>query len=268
MTNQNNEKSKNGKRIALILLALLLIAAIAFGAYTYSKYISSANGTGSASVAKWGFTITASNVNDTDDTNVFGQYYGTSGTEQDGKDNAVIAGASSEVVAPGAKGSFTFTVGGTAEVRAKISATVTTNKDVSLTLTKSGSDSVVYNPIKFTLNDGSTDVVTDGTMADVKEYLEGESFTKTINAGTELTSKTYTLSWEWIFEGENLTVGESTTVDCDELDTILGQIASNSESPETYTILDSNGDPWTVTASEAVTTVNFSIKIAITQALS
>ena len=32
MTNQSNEKSKNGKRLALILLALLLIAAIAFGA--------------------------------------------------------------------------------------------------------------------------------------------------------------------------------------------------------------------------------------------
>ena len=31
MTNQNNDKSKNGKRIALILVALLLIAAIAFG---------------------------------------------------------------------------------------------------------------------------------------------------------------------------------------------------------------------------------------------
>ena len=58
MTNQNNEKSKNGKRIALILLALLLIAAIAFGAYTYSKYVSSGNGSGSATVAKWGFTIT------------------------------------------------------------------------------------------------------------------------------------------------------------------------------------------------------------------
>ena len=39
MTNQNNDKSKNGKRIALILVALLLIAAIAFGAYTYSKYV-------------------------------------------------------------------------------------------------------------------------------------------------------------------------------------------------------------------------------------
>ena len=146
MTNQNNEKSKNGKRIALILLALLLIAAIAFGAYTYSKYISSANGTGSASVAKWGFTITASNVNDTDDTNVFGQYYGTSGTEQDGKDNAVIAGASSEVVAPGAKGSFRFSVTGDAEVQATLKTEITKVaedqdiQDVYLTLSN-GSDS-------------------------------------------------------------------------------------------------------------------------------
>lgn len=265
MTNQNNEKSKNGKRIALILLALLLIAAIAFGAYTYSKYVSSGNGSGSATVAKWGFTVEMENG----DNAGFSTKYNADG-EADTKGNAIVADTTTEgnVVAPGANGSLTFTVGGEAEVLAKISATVEVNNEVSLTLQKGESESVTYYPIKYKLNDGSSDVVNAGTMAQVKAYLEGESFTKTIAAGDTLDSKTYTLSWEWIFEGENLTVGESTTIDCDELDTILGQIASNSESPETYTILDSNGDPWTVTASEAVTTVNFSIKIAITQALS
>lgn len=267
MTNQNNEKSKNGKRIALILLALLLIAAIAFGAYTYSKYVSSGNGSGSATVAKWGFTVEMENG----DNAGFSTKYNDSGVADDGG-KAIVADTTTtegNVVAPGANGSLTFTVGGEAEVLAKISATVEVTNEVSLTLQKKGeSESVTYYPIKYTLNDGSSNVVDAGTMADVKEYLEGNSFTQTINAGTELTSKTYTLSWEWAFDSQTLTVGESTTIDCDELDTILGQIASNSESPETYTILDSNGDPWTVTASEAVTTVNFSIKIAITQALS
>lgn len=264
MTNQNNEKSKNGKRIALILLALLLIAAIAFGAYTYSKYVSSGNGSGSATVAQWGFTVTMENK----DNAGFSTKYGSNG-KANAAGTAIVANVDTEgnVVAPGANGSLTFTVGGKAEVLAKISATVTASSDVSLTLTKSGSSSVTYYPIKYTLNDGTADVKT-GTMTDIKTYLESDSFTQTIQAGTPLPSKTYTLSWKWIFEGENLTVGESTTVDCDELDTILGQIASNSESPETYTISDSNGDPWTITASEAVTTVKFSIKIAITQALS
>lgn len=267
MTNQNNEKSKNGKRIALILLALLLIAAIAFGAYTYSKYVSSGNGSGSATVAKWGFTVEMENGVNAG----FSTKYNADGEADTEGGKAIVADTTTEgnVVAPGANGSLTFTVGGEAEVLAKISATVEVNSEVSLTLKKDDGSEFTYYPIKYTLNDGSSDVVNAGTMAQVKAYLEGESFTKTINAGTELTSKTYTLSWEWIFEGENLTVGESTTIDCDELDTILGQIASNSESPETYTILDSNGgDPWTVTASEAVTTVDFSIKIAITQALS
>lgn len=265
MTNQNNEKSKNGKRIALILLALLLIAAIAFGAYTYSKYVSSGNGSGSATVAKWGFTVEMENG----DNAGFSTKYNDRGVA-DANGKAIVADTTTEgnVVAPGANGSLTFTVGGEAEVLAKISATVEVNNEVSLTLQKGESESVTYYPIKYTLNDGSSYVVNAGTMAQVKAYLEGESFTKTIAAGDPLDSKTYTLSWEWIFEGENLTVGESTTIDCDELDTILGQIASNSESPETYTILDSNDDPWTVTASEAVTTVDFSIKIAITQALS
>lgn len=267
MTNQNNEKSKNGKRIALILLALLLIAAIAFGAYTYSKYVSSGDGSGSATVAKWGFTVEMENG----DNAGFSTKYNADG-EADANGKAIVADTTTEgnVVAPGANGSLTFTVGGKAEVLAKITATVEVNNEVSLTLKKDedGGSEFTYNPIKYTLNDGATDVVEAGTMAQVKAYLEGNSFTQTINAGTELTSKTYTLSWEWAFDSQTLTVGESTTIDCDELDTILGQIASNSESPETYTILDSNGDQWTVTASEAVTTVDFSIKIAITQALS
>ena len=57
MTNQNNEKSKNGKRLALILIAILLLVAIAFGAYTYSRYVTRDSGNGEATVAKWGYTI-------------------------------------------------------------------------------------------------------------------------------------------------------------------------------------------------------------------
>ena len=108
MTNQNNDKSKNGKRIALILVALLLIAAIAFGAYTYSKYVSSGEGQDSATVAAWGYTVT---VGTGDDTGFgFSQYYGADGEADADGTSAVIAGITSDknVVAPGAKGSTTI----------------------------------------------------------------------------------------------------------------------------------------------------------------
>lgn len=218
MTNQNNEKSKNGKRIALILLALLLIAAIAFGAYTYSKYISSANGTGSASVAKWGFTITASNVNDTDDTNVFGQYYGTSGTEQDGKDNAVIAGASSEVVAPGAKGSFRFSVTGDAEVQATLETALTLTDDIFITLQDADQTAteIEYHPVLFTLKGGASfeNMAVIETTGNVElENVPLAVIAKAIEADTTNLNQAsiapnnspalslyYELSWAWAFE--------------------------------------------------------------------
>lgn len=103
MTNQNNDKSKNGKRIALILVALLLIAAIAFGAYTYSKYVSDASGSGTATVAKWGFnmSITDNSANGGDKFG-FANDYSSSGTAQNSEDSAVISASagSTNIVAP------------------------------------------------------------------------------------------------------------------------------------------------------------------------
>ena len=111
MTNQNNEKSKNGKRIALILLALLLIAAIAFGAYTYSKYISEGNGGGTATVAKWGFNINVSSAENRD----FSTRYDDTGYEN-AAGVSIISSSEGNVVAPGAKGAIDFSLSGDAEV--------------------------------------------------------------------------------------------------------------------------------------------------------
>ena len=266
MTNQNNDKSKNGKRIALILVALLLIAAIAFGAYTYSKYVEKANGSGSANVAQWGFTVSMQNG----DNAGFSTKYNADGTA-DQSGTAIVADTDTDgnVVAPGAKGNLSFTVSGKAEVLAKITTTVTNTSEISLTLTNEDDVDVVYNPVKYTLNDGTSDIVDGGTMADVKTAIESDStLTQTsIAAGTEITEKTYTLSWEWAFDGSTFEVDSTNhyTVDGNELDTILGHIAANSTSPTSYTVTDSNDGEWTVTASEAVTSLSFSIAINIEQ---
>lgn len=265
MTNQNNDKSKNGKRIALILVALLLIAAIAFGAYTYSKYVENAKGAGSANVAQWGFTVSMENGENAG----FSTKYNASGTA-DQSGTAIVADTSTDgnVVAPGANGQISFTVGGKAEVLAKITTSITNTSEISLTLTKDDVD-VVYYPIKYTLNNGTSDIVDDGTMADVVTAITSDSTLNqtSIAAGTTITEKTYTLSWEWAFEGATFEVDDTNqyTVDGNELDTILGHIAANSLDPDTYTVIDSNKGEWTVTASEAETELSFSIAIGIEQ---
>ncbi len=263
MTNQsNNEKSKNGKRLALILVALLLIAAVAFGAFTYSRYISEINGTGSATVAKWGFTanISAEDMG-------FSKMYKTDGTATTEAAEAVIS-SKNTVVAPNSSGSVTFTVGGTAEVNAKITYALSAVgeaeeiSDVSLTL-KNGDASVTYNPIKWTLNNGTSDVVDAETLAEVQEYLKG--LTKEIKAGIELTATTYTLSWAWAFDNGTLTAGDS-SLDCDALDTLLGKLATQNQPVSDfsdYTAEDAVKAVWTVT--EYSINVSFALSITIEQ---
>ena len=264
MTNQtNNEKSKNGKRLALILVALLLIAAVAFGAFTYSRYITEKEGTGSATVAKWGFTanISAEDMG-------FSKMYKTDGTATTEAAEAVI-NSKNTVVAPGAKGSVTFTVGGTAEVNAKITYALSAVgeagaiSDVSLTL-KNGDASVTYNPIKWTLNDGTSDVSDVETLAEVQEYLEG--LTKEIKAGTKLTATTYTLSWAWAFDNETPVTAGDSTLDCDDLDTLLGKLATQNQPVSDfsdYTAKDASGEDWIVTGYSI--NVGFVLSITIEQ---
>lgn len=267
MTNQQNERSNNGKRIVLIMLAILLIAAIAFGAYTYSKYVTSKEGTGSATVAQWGFEVSMTNGENAG----FSTKYNQTGVANE-SGTAIVADTSTDgnIVAPGANGSMTFTVGGSAEVLAKIKTTVESTSEISLTL-KQADKSVVYYPIKYTLKEGeNTALVTDGTMEEVETQIGAiQDLNKTVAANTEITKKTYTLSWEWVFESATLVVDEENryTVQCDELDTILGKIAAG-DPTENYTVKDSNEADWTISKNDAKTKVDFSITVSITQAQS
>ena len=273
MTNQtNNEKSKNGKRLALILVALLLIAAVAFGAFTYSRYITKKEGTGSATVAKWGYTLTIGDGTENEDMG-FSQFYGSDGIEDEDNTAAVIAGVTNDknVVAPGAKGSVTFTVGGEAEVNAKITYALSAVgeagaiSDVSLTL-KNGDASVTYYPIKWTLNNGTSDVVAGKTLADVQSYLTNTLGSQPIKAGTKLTETTYTLSWASAFDNETPVTAGDSTLDCDDLDTLLGKLAAQSQPVSDfsdYTAKDASGDDWIVTGYSI--NVGFVLSITIEQ---
>ena len=241
MTNQSNEKSKNGKRLALILLALLLIAAIAFGAYTYSKYVTQTEGSGTATVAKWGYTVT---IGDSDaagytDGLGFSKNYTTSGAAN-GDTAAVIASSTSNnVVAPGAKGSTTFSITGEAEVTAKVTATLDGDQ-IFLYLKADNGNTYVYNPIVYTYDDVSGDIDT------VNDELA--TFTSDLAANAEtINLANNVVSWEWAFEKEagatlkkvsgNGAETISITADqVDILDTALGQLIAGG-TPTTSTII-------------------------------
>ena len=241
MTNQSNEKSKNGKRLALILLALLLIAAIAFGAYTYSKYVTQTEGSGTATVAKWGYTVSV----DTTDNKAFSNKYDSEGAANEA---GLAVVSSSDVVAPGTSGSITFKISGSSEVLAKVVGSFTATSDVSLTV----EEGKVYYPIKYTLTvtEGAEPTSITGNLKQIETQFASK-MGKVISANTTV-EYTYTLSWAWAFENNDFN-----NIDADLLDTALGQIASGTEVSATSV----NGK----TPTAASTTVTFTFSIGLEQ---
>lgn len=289
MTNQNNDKSKNGKRIALILVALLLIAAIAFGAYTYSKYVTSDEGQDSATVAAWGYTVTVGNG--TDNGFGFSQYYGADGVADADGASAVIAGITSDknVVAPGAHGSTTITISGYAEVDAELSVVVADSfSDIYIEMTASGQTpgTLYYFPVLFSLesdDDQFTDI-TNQPLANVVAALEGLNEELQSSTSTTGTTTTYTLSWAWAFEGTAESAGQPqntlwvsdgdgtysvhstkiTAADVDTLDTSLGQAAA--ELPTlSNTSVTVGGQPYTYNEGNCHTSLDLQITVSVTQ---
>ena len=281
MTNQQNERSNNGKRIVLIMLAILLIAAIAFGAYTYSKYVTSKDGSTSAPVAKWGFTVTMQPGDADGDIFGFSQYYSNDGTAANAEAN-IIDGASGNVVAPGTKGSFTFSVSGTAEVQAKITADLTVTNDVALVMEKKSESptNFTYNPVRFTLSkagEGGQYTAVDGgsnlTLKELETTVEGLfANDNTINPGEDAKGAgTYKIEWAWAYESENFKVNESLTLDSKDnvnaLDTLLGKASSSNFTGLTDDKVTINGATYVCDVDNDAnsTTLAFSLKISVEQ---
>lgn len=289
MTNQNNDKSKNGKRIALILVALLLIAAIAFGAYTYSKYVTSDEGRGDADVAAWGYTVT---IGDTDDDDpFFAVAYSKDGDEAESTEKSVIASVSSpqtEVVAPGAKGSTTITVSGKAEVNAVLSMAVNMTSEIYVELSgteSSASTTLYYIPILFTLKQGATVVsgCNNVPLANLKAALASNAdLSGKILGVSDSVNETYTLSWAWAFEGTPESEGQPqntlwtksgdtytaygtkiTASEVDKLDTSLGQTAASTTL--TNSTITVGSDSFTIATCE--TDITFDFVVTVTQTM-
>ena len=233
MTQQKTERKNNKKTAVIVALLLALIALMCFGGYTFSKYVTSGKGSGTANVAKWGYTASV------DTTKLFGEEYkydaakAASTVDGTGANLTVKVDPANErnLVAPGTTGSMTFKVGGKAEVRALLSMgiDVHTYKDVVLKIRKTQTPETAYTeyrPVKWTLkkNDGAvtTTVAEKVTLAKVAEKIHEESINKAYAPNEELATTTYELSWAWEFEG----TGSVLDLSIDQLDTILGQMAA------------------------------------------
>lgn len=281
MTNQQNERSNNGKRIVLIMLAILLIAAIAFGAYTYSKYVTSKEGKGSATVAKWGFTVTMqSDDSEAGDNFGFSQYYKADGTAANAEAN-IIDGTNGKVVAPGTKGSFTFSVSGTAEVQAKITADLTVTSDVALVMEKDGDSTTnfTYNPVRFTLSklgddsqytavNGGSNLTLKGLEAEVEGLFANDN--NTINPGEKAEGAgTYKIEWAWAYESNNFTAGsvELNKDNVNALDTLLGKASNINFEGLTDDEVTIENTPYVCDVDNEAnsTTLAFSLKIRVEQ---
>jgi hypothetical protein len=207
------------KRSLFIVVAMVLLLAVVLGmgGATFAKYYSDLSiAPQSATVAKWGYIINVT------DGVLFGTEYDVDGTVQDGG-LAIVSNSSSNVLAPGANDSMTFTLSGTAEVMSEFSITAT-GTDISLA--KNGMDT--YYPLEWTVTKDGVDVVAPGsTLADVLAYFNANTFDEAVAANdTPDLNGTYVISYEWPFEVDTTTNG---------YDTLLGQKAANVAISSDYT---------------------------------
>ncbi len=188
-------------RVASALLVAVLMTTCAISG-TFAKYTTSATGSDSARVAKWGVVITAN-----------GQMFTTT-------ENKTVAGFTGNtvlsakptgndkenVVAPGMEGKLMeMTITGTPEVAVEV------KYEATLTLSDWKVDDAEYCPIEFTVGETTFKLGDSGivTISDLKSKVEAaiNAYTANYAAGIDLsataTVKTPVVSWKWAFTGND-----------------------------------------------------------------
>lgn len=258
---QNTQKNSNKKSVFVIALLLLLVAVIGFGGYTMSKYISSKKDSGKASVAKWGFEVTANGDG------LFGKEYKYDSDKHvsivntaGGASLTVKADNEESRVAPGTTGSMTFSIGGTAEVKSHVDINFNVDSDVVLKYTATDVADGTYAPVKWTLKKDGV-VVTDGatelknvTLAKIATVLNGYDADVAANE-TYTHAGSYTLEWAWAFETGS---DDNEKALNNKLDTFLGAIANNFDTTK-------DGTNTYTKAAGTSTAINFTLSISVTQ---
>lgn len=225
-----------------MLLVLTLMTSCFVGG-TFAKYTTSGHISDTARVAKWGVTITTSG-------SIFKNQYENDPVVENDKDGnpiamTVVNGSSDgkNLVAPGTASTseLVFTVGGTPEVAVNVDIQLNVNSMVYLaagtyddyTTATETSDtftlSNTYQPLVFTLTNGTGTTLATGTIEQIKSYLVSTingNYAPNTDLATELADPnadgTYKLSWAWAFE-QNATYNKA--------DTYLGNVAAGLADP-------------------------------------
>ena len=260
-------KNKMMRAASALLVAVLLTTSTISG--TFAKYVTTASGTDTARVAKWGVQVNMAGFAD-EAYDLFTNVYAADSTT--GITNTVEA--AQDVVAPGTKNAngVEFSLTGIPEVAVKVEFDIfksSADKSVApvevllpagtyqdytnSTTLEYVTTTVAYNPVVFTLKDGS-DIIAKGTLAEIEAEINnrlkndsnpGDAIVGEYAPGTDLskilggTTGEYTLTWEWVFSQGDL---------YDKLDTYLGNVAAG-----------------TVTDANAITNIDFAIAITATQ---
>ncbi|MBQ3531714.1 MAG: hypothetical protein IJA05_07345 [Oscillospiraceae bacterium] len=243
-------KNKMMRAASALLVAVLLTTSTISG--TFAKYVTTAEAEDSARVAKWGVEVGVTG-------NLFNDSYKeepTTWTANETGLNITVQADSKDddVVAPGTQNTtgITFILRGTPEVETNVEFEFTINDEIVLPVgddyvdfTKAldydkALDKPVYDtfdvtgdpyyPVVFTLRNGADDILVEGNLTAIKNYLEGlnniyDTNTDLAKIGKSLvdpskkTDGTYTLTWVWDFDD----AGAGTY---DKEDTYLGQVAS------------------------------------------
>ncbi len=204
----NMKKNKMMRLASGLLVAVLLTTCVISG--TFAKYVTSAEGTDTARVAKWGVAVTANGE-------TFKTEYAKDDTSFSIAANTVVS--TDKVVAPGTKGTMaSMTLSGTPEVAARVS--YEGHFDVSDNWTVDGA---FYCPLVIKVGEtaiyGSACTSAAEFENAVNAAINGTS--KDYAAGTDLSADTIKgdsleVSWEWPF-----TTGDEN----DQKDTALGNQA-------------------------------------------
>lgn len=231
---KKNENKKNKKVVVVAAMALLLALVGISGGETYAKYASNQTDDATATVAKWGYTVSANA------TELFGQKYGIAEagkqtTIQDAGVN-VVSSSEKKVVAPGTEGQMTMSVNGDAEVLSQINTTlsitdivlktkvgdqvqadyypITWTLEIDAQFTLKGAQ----NPTEFNFSSKEYNGIEDGKNVNTRineDITELNTFFNEIHANSTV-EYNLTLSWEWKFDNS-----------MDKWDTIFGGLVNN-----------------------------------------
>lgn len=239
-------KKNRMMRLASVLLVLTLLSTSVISG-TFAKYVTSDTVSDTARVAKFGVVVSATG-------DLFSTTYvdvGHGNVPGAGTNLTVVSSDTNKLVAPGTKSSdagLTFAVTGQPEVKVEVKVEVAdTMKDVFLKTNTGLPDMTTgkttdtfdngddYYPVKYTLTKtttgGTTFLVTNGKLTEVKDALEALSLTYDANTDLAAQVGTLKLTWEWEFDDAGNTH--------DKQDTLLGDLAAN---PAAFPTLNAGTD--------------------------